>query len=45
MRTYTVNPERCVVRLYKKYVTACSSDVIGGSVFYLTPPETEVECR
>ena len=32
-----VNPERCVVRLYKKYVSKCPNDVIGGSVFYLTP--------
>ena len=32
-----VNPKRCVIRLYKKYVSKCPNDVIGGSVFYLTP--------
>ena len=32
-----MNPERCVVRLYKKYVSKCPNGVIGGSVFYLTP--------
>ena len=33
-----MNPERCVVlHLYKKYVSKCPNDVIGGSVFYLTP--------
>ena len=32
-----VNPERCVVRLYKKYVSKCPNDVIGSSVFYLNP--------
>ena len=32
-----LNPERCVVSLYKKYVSKCPNHVIGGSVFYLTP--------
>ena len=32
-----MNPERCIVRVYKKYATECPNDVIGGSVFYLTP--------
>ena len=27
------NPERCVVRLYKNYVSKCPNDVIAGSVF------------
>ena len=32
-----MNPERCIVRVYKKYATECPNDVIGGSVFYLIP--------
>ena len=39
-----MNPERCVVRIYKKYVSKCPNDVIGGSVLFLNP-ETEVDCR
>ena len=38
-----VNPERCVVSLYKKYVSKCPNDVIGGSVFYLTPNGSGVQ--
>ena len=31
------NPERCVVRLYNKYINKCLKDVEKSSCFYLTP--------
>ena len=34
-----MNPERCIVCLYKKHVSKYPNDVIEGSVFYLTPKQ------
>ncbi len=31
------NPERCVVRLYKKYISKCPKDFKKDEVFYLKP--------